>query len=125
LNGNIGEERAAERTEARRQWDSAAPGWARWEPAIGAWLQEATEIMVDLAGVGPGSRVLDVACGAGDQSLAAARRTGPSGRVLATDISYRRAYRVTRASHGYPQRDRRRSGVRAFHASQQASTMAP
>jgi ubiquinone/menaquinone biosynthesis C-methylase UbiE len=87
LNGNIGEERAAERTEARRQWDSAAPGWARWEPAIGAWLQEATEIMVDLAGVGPGSRVLDVACGAGDQSLAAARRTGPSGRVLATDIS--------------------------------------
>jgi uncharacterized protein (DUF927 family) len=40
-------------------------------------------------------------------------------------VYYRRAYRVTRASHGYPQRDRRRSGVSAFHASQQASTMAP
>jgi SAM-dependent methyltransferase len=31
--------------------------------------------------------VLDVASGAGGQTLAAARRTGPNGRVVATDIS--------------------------------------
>ena len=31
--------------------------------------------------------VLDVAAGAGEQSLVAARRVGPTGRVLATDIS--------------------------------------
>ena len=47
----------------------------------------ATEAMFDLARVGPGCRVLDVAAGAGEQSLAAARRVGPDGHVLATDIA--------------------------------------
>jgi SAM-dependent methyltransferase len=43
--------------------------------------------MLDDAGVTTGSRVLDVAAGAGGQTLAAAHRAGPSGHVLATDIS--------------------------------------
>mgnify|MGYP005852881009 CR=1 FL=1 len=43
--------------------------------------------MLDLAGVKAGSRVLDVAAGAGEQTLRAAQRVGPSGHVLATDIS--------------------------------------
>ena len=38
--------------------------------------------------------------------------------------SYRRACEVTFAIQGYAVRERRRSGVSAFHASQQASTMA-
>lgn len=70
-----------------RQWDSAAEAWHRWGGTLEAWLGEATELMLDLARVGPGCRVLDVAAGAGGQSLAAARRVGPSGSVLATDIS--------------------------------------
>src|SRR5205807_1112008 len=48
---------------------------------------EATELMLDMAHVGPGGRVLDVAAGAGGQTLAAARRVGANGSVLATDIS--------------------------------------
>jgi SAM-dependent methyltransferase len=51
------------------------------------WLGPATELMLDLAGVKAGSRVLDVAAGAGGQTVTAARRVGASGRVLATDIS--------------------------------------
>jgi Methyltransferase domain len=43
--------------------------------------------MLDLAGVGEGARVLDVAAGAGGQTLTAARRVGPAGRVLASDIA--------------------------------------
>jgi SAM-dependent methyltransferase len=43
--------------------------------------------MFDLARIGPGSRVLDVAAGAGEQSIGAARRAGASGHVLATDIA--------------------------------------
>jgi SAM-dependent methyltransferase len=43
--------------------------------------------MLDLAGVGIGSRVLDVAAGAGDQTMLAARRVGRAGYVLATDLS--------------------------------------
>jgi SAM-dependent methyltransferase len=71
----------------REQWESAAEAWHRWGPQLEAWLGPATELMLDLAQVGPGSRVLDVAAGAGGQTLAAARRVGPGGAVLATDIS--------------------------------------
>jgi ubiquinone/menaquinone biosynthesis C-methylase UbiE len=45
--------------------------------------------MLDLAGVGSGDRVLDVAAGTGEQTLMAARRVGPHGFVLATDIADR------------------------------------
>jgi len=47
----------------------------------------ATEVMLDAASVQPGSRVLDVAAGTGDQTLMAARRVGPMGYVLAVDTS--------------------------------------
>lgn len=71
----------------RIQWQDAAEAWHRWGPFLEQWLGEATEQMLDLAAVGPGSRVLDIAAGAGGQTLAAARRAGPDGAVLATDIS--------------------------------------
>jgi ubiquinone/menaquinone biosynthesis C-methylase UbiE len=75
------------KTTTRAQWESAAEAWHRWGPTIEAWLGPATETMLDDAGVTPGSRVLDVAAGAGGQTLLAARRVGPTGKVLATDIS--------------------------------------
>jgi ubiquinone/menaquinone biosynthesis C-methylase UbiE len=56
-------------------------------PFLEQWLAEATGLMLDLAELEPGDRVLDVAAGAGGQSVAAARRFGPGGAVLATDIS--------------------------------------
>lgn len=71
----------------REQWQDAAAAWHRWGPELEAWLGEATEVMLDLARIGGGDHVLDVAAGAGGQSIAAARRVGPQGRVLATDIS--------------------------------------
>ena len=71
----------------REQWQTAAEPWYRWGPTLEKWLGQATETMVDMAAIGPGDRVLDVAAGAGGQTLEAARRVGPSGYVLATDIS--------------------------------------
>jgi SAM-dependent methyltransferase len=71
----------------RAQWDAAAAGWNAHGPQIGAWLERATEAMLAMAGIGPGSKVLDVAAGAGEQTLAIARRVGPAGHVLATDLS--------------------------------------
>jgi SAM-dependent methyltransferase len=71
----------------REQWEDAAEPWHRWGDFIGQWLGDATETMFDLAAIGEGSRVLDVAAGAGEQSLRAARRVGPRGEVLATDIA--------------------------------------
>jgi len=71
----------------REQWEDAAEAWHRWGPTLESWLGPATEVMLDAAGVSSGSRVLDVAAGAGGQAVAAARRVGTSGRVVATDIS--------------------------------------
>jgi ubiquinone/menaquinone biosynthesis C-methylase UbiE len=71
----------------RAQWDRSATGWDRHTAAIRAWLHQPTDAMLDMAGVAPGAAVLDVAAGAGDQTLDIARRVGPTGRVLATDLS--------------------------------------
>ena len=75
------------KTTTRAQWQDAAEAWHRWGPTIEDWLGQATERMLDAAGITTGSQVLDVAAGSGGQSLAAARRVGPTGHVLATDIS--------------------------------------
>ena len=77
----------AYKATTKDQWDEAAEAWHRWGPTLEEWLGESTEAMLDAAGVGEGSRVLDVAGGAGGQALAAARRTGPSGSVVVTDLS--------------------------------------
>ena len=71
----------------RAQWESAAQAWYRWTPFLESWLGPATERMLDLAGVRAGAKVLDIAAGAGGQTLAAAKRAGDEGSVLATDIS--------------------------------------
>lgn len=89
----------------RDQWQGAAEAWYRWDPAIRSWLGSATEIMLDLARIGTGNRILDVAAGAGEPALSAARRVGPAGYVLATDISSnlldfaRQAARAQRLEH--------------------------
>src|ERR1700694_5627214 len=71
----------------RRQWQNAAAAWHRWTPTLQAWLGPVTKAMLHLAKLQPGDRVLDLAAGAGEPSLSAAEKVGPSGHVLATDIS--------------------------------------
>jgi SAM-dependent methyltransferase len=75
------------KTTTRQQWEDAAEAWHRWDPTLEEWLGDATRTMLDLAQVADGGRVLDVAAGAGGQTIAASRRVGATGRVLATDIS--------------------------------------
>jgi 16S rRNA C967 or C1407 C5-methylase (RsmB/RsmF family) len=73
--------------DIRTQWEDAAPGWARWEATIATWMEPDTVVMFAMAGVDTGARVLDLASGAGSQTLQAARRVGAQGRVVASDIS--------------------------------------
>jgi SAM-dependent methyltransferase len=75
---------AAYKETTRAQWQDAAEAWHRWDPVFDRWLGPATELMLDLAGVEPGTRVIDIAAGSGGQSIAAGRR---GATVLATDIS--------------------------------------
>ena len=74
---------------AEQPWDRAAAGWNSEAALIHAWLAQPTALMLKAAHIKPGARVLDVAAGAGDQTLDVARRVGPTGQVLATDLSAR------------------------------------
>ncbi len=77
---------SAYKDAVREEWQVAAEGWHRWIPTSNTWLHHPTEMMLDLAEIGPGSRVIDIAAGDGGQAIAAAERVGDSGEVLATDI---------------------------------------
>jgi SAM-dependent methyltransferase len=79
----------------REQWQTAADAWSDYGPFLRRWLGPATELMLDMTHVREGARVLDVAAGAGDQSLQAAERVGGTGHVLATDIAPRILERAT------------------------------
>jgi len=52
-----------------------------------AFFGDLTAHTLKLAGLGPGMRVLDVGCGAGDVSLLAASIVGPSGSVTGVDMN--------------------------------------
>lgn len=67
---------------------------ARREETTGA----ATEMMLDLANIRIGDRVLEVAAGTGDLSMMAAMQVGPNGHVLATDISASMLNRAAQAA---------------------------
>jgi enediyne biosynthesis protein CalE5 len=75
------------RAGQRQQWNTAATGWRKWSELIDGAASGISDRLVELAGVEPGSRVLDVAAGYGEPSLTAARAAGPEGKVVATDIS--------------------------------------
>jgi SAM-dependent methyltransferase len=69
------------------QWNAVANRWNAWGGLLDSWLGPVSEALLDMANVGPGSRVLHVAGGSGQEALQSARRVGPSGYVETTDIS--------------------------------------
>src|SRR5688572_31931433 len=77
----------ASQTESIFASGEVAEQWRRGAAQRDEVTGPASEMMLDLANLGAGSRVLDVAAGTGDQTLMAARRVGPMGYVLATDKS--------------------------------------
>src|SRR5215475_8855841 len=76
-------------TLTREQWErkETADWWSAAQARRRQIYGAATEMMLDIAAVQSGSRVLDVAAGTGEQTLIAAHRVGPTGYVLATDHS--------------------------------------
>ena len=76
-------------TLPREKWGltESADWWSAGQVSRQQTLGAATETMLEVARVQPGSRVLDVAAGTGESTLMVARRVGPMGYVLAADIS--------------------------------------
>jgi len=73
--------------EQKLAWDDSAEGWKTWWPTFERAAQRVNDRLVELAGARAGSRVLDIATGSGEPALTAARAVGPSGRVVAVDMS--------------------------------------
>jgi ubiquinone/menaquinone biosynthesis C-methylase UbiE len=74
--------------EAERQsWDSVANNWQKWWKTIERGAEKVSRHLIELAGIKPGSMVLDIATGIGEPAITAANRVGKNGHVLATDIS--------------------------------------
>jgi enediyne biosynthesis protein CalE5 len=77
------------KADLRTEWRNAAPGWRAWlevlEAADGG--QAVSRSLVELAGIGPGDAVLDVAAGYGEPGLTAAHAVATGGHVVCTDIS--------------------------------------
>ncbi len=78
---------SAYKKSTEKEWQKTAEGWHKWIPFISEMSKKETNKMLDLAHMGAGDRVLDIAAGDGDQSIMAAQRVGTKGYVLATDIS--------------------------------------
>jgi ubiquinone/menaquinone biosynthesis C-methylase UbiE len=55
-------------------------------PALGFW-DRFGQATIDRLDLHPGAQVLDVCCGTGASAIPAARRVGPTGRVVAVDVA--------------------------------------
>jgi ubiquinone/menaquinone biosynthesis C-methylase UbiE len=73
--------------DQREGWNSVAEGWKKWWQPIEKGAQKLSQRLIELADIKSGQRILDVATGIGEPSMSAAKVVGPSGYVLATDIS--------------------------------------
>jgi ubiquinone/menaquinone biosynthesis C-methylase UbiE len=75
-----------QRRVQRYGWDLAAAAYERlWQPQ----LASALATLLGSAALAPRERVLDVACGTGLASFAAAEAVGPAGAVVGVDLSER------------------------------------
>lgn len=76
---------SAERYIETRDERAEAAAQARAEVFERLWAPIGAHV-IELAGVGPGDTVVDIACGHGEPALLAARVVGPEGRVVGTDF---------------------------------------
>jgi SAM-dependent methyltransferase len=69
-------------------WDAdAGPIWVRNAHAMDICLAPVLDLVLAKAALKQGEAVLDIGCGAGTSTFAAARTVGPSGSALGADIS--------------------------------------
>lgn len=70
----------------RWQMNTSAPDMYE-QYIVPTWMADWASELIDAGGAGPGSRVLDAACGTGIVARKAAGCVGPGGRIAALDLS--------------------------------------
>jgi ubiquinone/menaquinone biosynthesis C-methylase UbiE len=75
--------------EQAEYWGQSENGtkWLTYEDQLDHALAPVLDLVLSRAGLSEGMKVLDIGCGTGVSTLAAARSVGPNGQVLAADIS--------------------------------------
>jgi len=71
----------------RAAWSSVASGWSEWWDIFEQGASNLNRTLVDRSRAASGDRVLDIATGVAEPAVTAARTVGPTGSVLATDLS--------------------------------------
>ncbi len=84
-------------------WDAVASAWERNAAFVEVHMAGVTARMLELAEIGPGSAVLDLAAGPGGAGLAAAQLVGESGSVVLSDGAPEMVAAATRRAAGLPQ----------------------
>ncbi|MCB2128838.1 MAG: methyltransferase domain-containing protein [Rhodobacteraceae bacterium] len=99
---------------------TTGPGlkWAARHAGLDALFAPITDELMRRAGIDAGSRILDVGCGAGDTTLAAADLTGAGGNVTGVDISSTLLEVARRRATG-------RDGIEFVHADAQTHRFHP
>lgn len=73
-------------TAERSRWSACAEAWDRWADPMAGLAERLNRPLLDAAGLREGMRVLDLASGAGEPALSAAREVGAEGLVVGTDL---------------------------------------
>ena len=72
----------------KTHWGRRSESWERWSEKTEQQSAETSRLLMEAAGVAPGQRVLDLACGVGDTSLELGPAVGPAGFVMTTDLAF-------------------------------------
>jgi SAM-dependent methyltransferase len=68
-------------------WSAAAPAWGRHAEYVDRRGANVVRAMLTAINLGPGERVLELACGPGGAGLAAAEMVGSTGEVVLSDVA--------------------------------------
>lgn len=76
-----------QKEQQRRQWGANAADWDSQHERLEREMAAVSEWLCREAGLQPGMRVLDMACGSGHPAIDVARLVSPGGSVIATDLA--------------------------------------
>lgn len=85
-----------------QRWADSANAWNHWADGMASPADRINQPLLDLAASPPGACVLDLAAGVGEPSLTQARRLGPGGIVVASDLVPAMLAGLARRAAGMP-----------------------